>query len=76
MKRHGSPTATPPPVLGEGCLARYDPAALSDEDGADFDGAAALWQSLNPPGDASVPTADGPPGTETPDHPPVGRSGR
>ena len=37
-------TSTAPPTLGEGCLSRYDPDALSLEDGADFDGAAELWR--------------------------------
>lgn len=37
-------TAKPPPTLGEGCVRRYDPDALSDEDGTEFDGAEALWQ--------------------------------
>ncbi|EPM89858.1 hypothetical protein A249_25673, partial [Pseudomonas syringae pv. actinidiae ICMP 18804] len=37
-------TSTAPATLGEGCLSRYDPAALTPENGADFDGAAALWR--------------------------------
>ncbi|MCI8210335.1 hypothetical protein AUC61_12375 [Pseudomonas sp. S25] len=37
-------TSTAPPTLGEGCLSRYDPDALTPEDGADFDGAAELWR--------------------------------
>lgn len=39
-------TAVPPPTLGEGCVRRYDPEALSEEDGTDFEGAEALWQRL------------------------------
>lgn len=39
-------TATPPPTLGEGCVRRYDPEALSEEDGTEFEGAEALWQRL------------------------------
>ncbi|MCF5223163.1 MULTISPECIES: hypothetical protein [Pseudomonas syringae group] len=39
-------TSTAPATLGEGCLSRYDPAALTPENGADFDGAAALWREL------------------------------
>ncbi|BAP43643.1 hypothetical protein NJC40_01865 [Pseudomonas sp. 21LCFQ02] len=39
-------TASPPPVIGEGCLSRYDPDALSPEDGADFSAAAQLWRQL------------------------------
>ncbi|MGN2431805.1 hypothetical protein [Pseudomonas syringae] len=38
--------STPPATLGEGCLSRYDPAALTPENGADFDGAAELWRQL------------------------------
>ncbi|MFK7699996.1 hypothetical protein [Pseudomonas caspiana] len=37
-------TSTAPPTLGEGCLSRYDPDALTPEDGADFEGAAELWR--------------------------------
>lgn len=37
-----------PPTLGEGCLSRYDPEALTSEDGADFAGAAELWRALHP----------------------------
>ena len=40
--------ATPPPILGEGCLARYDPDALSDDDGTEFPGAEALWKQTHP----------------------------
>lgn len=29
-------TAKAPPTLGEGCVRRYDPEALSEEDGTDF----------------------------------------
>jgi len=39
-------TSSAPPTLGEGCLSRYDQDALGPEDGADFDGAAELWQQL------------------------------
>jgi hypothetical protein len=42
-------TSTPPPILGEGCLSRYDPDALSDEDGTDFPGAVELWQQTQVP---------------------------
>ena len=44
MKRPG--TATPPPTLGEGCVRRYDPDALSEDDGTDFAEAAELWRQL------------------------------
>lgn len=33
-----------PPTVGEGCVRRYDPDALSDEHGTAFDGAEDLWQ--------------------------------
>ncbi|MDG9930272.1 MULTISPECIES: hypothetical protein [unclassified Pseudomonas] len=38
--------AIPPPTLGEGCLQRYDPEALSETDGTEFPGAAELWRRL------------------------------
>ncbi|MFK0088274.1 hypothetical protein ACIQUS_13380 [Pseudomonas sp. NPDC090755] len=44
-----------PPTLGEGCLSRYDPAALGHDDGTDFPGAAELWEQLQGTSDASVP---------------------
>jgi hypothetical protein len=37
-------TSKAPPTLGEGCLSRYDPDALTSENGADFEGAAELWR--------------------------------
>lgn len=39
-------TSQAPPTLGEGCVRRYDPDALSDEDGVDFAEAAELWRQL------------------------------
>jgi hypothetical protein len=39
-------TSNPPPTLGEGCVRRYDPEALSEEDGTEFPGAAELWRKL------------------------------
>lgn len=30
--------ASPPPVLGGGCMARFDPQHLNDESGADYSG--------------------------------------
>jgi hypothetical protein len=39
-------TSKAPPTLGEGCVRRYDPEALSDEDGTDFPQAAELWRQL------------------------------
>ncbi|CAD5106007.1 hypothetical protein [Zestomonas carbonaria] len=39
-------TSSPPPTLGEGCVRRYDPEALSDENGTEFPGAAELWEEL------------------------------
>lgn len=41
-------TSSAPPTLGEGCLSRYDPDALSPEDGTDFEGAAQLWEQFKP----------------------------
>lgn len=35
-----------PATLGEGCLSRYDPQALSVDNGAEFADAAALWRQL------------------------------
>jgi hypothetical protein len=37
-----------PQTIGEGCTSRYDPDALSDEHGAEFSEAAALWRQLQP----------------------------
>jgi hypothetical protein len=39
-------TSSAPPVLGEGCTQRYDPEALSPEDGSEFADAAELWRQL------------------------------
>jgi len=39
-------TSSPPPTLGEGCVRRYDPEALSAENGTEFPGAAELWAEL------------------------------
>ncbi|PWB33375.1 hypothetical protein DCO48_10430 [Pseudomonas sp. SDI] len=50
--------ATAPPTLGEGCLSRYDPEALSSDDGTEFPGAAALWQQLSAPHQAALADAD------------------
>ncbi|WP_228533325.1 hypothetical protein [Pseudomonas sp. UFMG81] len=55
MARRNTPTASPPATRGEGCLARFDPDALSAEDGTEFPGAAELWQALNPPAADSAP---------------------
>ncbi|MEK2609231.1 hypothetical protein WLF18_08955 [Pseudomonas shirazensis] len=41
------------PTLGEGCLARFDPDAMSDEHGTEFVGAAELWRQLNPAADGA-----------------------
>ncbi|WP_280356098.1 hypothetical protein [Pseudomonas sp. BN414] len=37
-------TSNPPPTLGEGCVRRYDPDELSEENGTEFPGAAELWR--------------------------------
>lgn len=39
-------TSKAPPTLGEGCVRRYDPEALSEENGTDFPQAAELWRQL------------------------------
>ncbi|WP_178101796.1 MULTISPECIES: hypothetical protein [Pseudomonas] len=39
-------TSKAPPTLGEGCVRRFDPDALSDEDGTEFAEAAELWRQL------------------------------
>ena len=44
-------TARAPATLGEGCLSRYDPEALSAEDGTEFPGAEVLWETLHPEAD-------------------------
>jgi hypothetical protein len=38
-----------PPTLGEGCLSRYDPEALSEDDGTEFPGAVELWERTQRP---------------------------
>jgi hypothetical protein len=38
--------AKAPPIIGSGCTQRYDPEALSPEQGTEFAGAAALWAEL------------------------------
>ena len=47
-----------PQMIGEGCTRRYDPEALSEEDGAEFAEAAALWQQLQR--EAPLPAAPEP----------------
>ncbi|WP_178119271.1 hypothetical protein [Metapseudomonas lalkuanensis] len=39
-------TSTPPPTLGEGCVRRYDPDELSEENGTEFPGAVELWRKV------------------------------
>jgi hypothetical protein len=39
-------TSRPPATLGEGCISRYDPDALSRDNGTEFTGAAELWRLL------------------------------
>jgi hypothetical protein len=51
-------TSSPPATLGEGCISRYDPDALNSDNGAEFTGAAALWQQLQA---AQLQDADGAP---------------
>lgn len=39
-------TVQPLPTLGEGCLSRFDPDALNDQQGADFSAAAQFCREL------------------------------
>ncbi|WP_017906021.1 hypothetical protein [Pseudomonas asplenii] len=48
-------TSKAPPTLGEGCLSRYDPEAMSSEDGTEFPGAAELWRRLRETPEADKP---------------------
>nr|WP_225915515.1 hypothetical protein [Pseudomonas promysalinigenes] len=73
-RSRNSPTASPPPTLGEGCLARYDPQALSEEDGTEFPGAEQLWRQLNPPDASSAPAEGVPPSRRIPARPPADKS--
>jgi hypothetical protein len=76
-------TASPPPTLGEGCLARYDLDALGPQAGTDFPGAELLWQQLQQAsGLAQQPAQQRPadqgdedrhPGAAAPPRPPTGR---
>jgi hypothetical protein len=38
--------AKAPPIIGSGCTQRYDPQALSSDQGTEFADAAALWARL------------------------------
>ncbi|MGE6322439.1 hypothetical protein ACQKEF_19570 [Pseudomonas oryzihabitans] len=58
-------TAAPPPRLGEGCLARYDLQAMTEEGGADFSAAAALWQQLQARQEHEDAAADAPDSGDT-----------
>ncbi|WP_313519997.1 hypothetical protein [Pseudomonas sp.] len=52
-------TSKAPPTIGEGCVRRYDPDALSSEDGTDFPDAQALWERLNEAGEGDpAPASD------------------
>ncbi len=44
-------TSTAPATLGEGCLSRYDPDAMDEETGTEFEEAARLWDELHPEAD-------------------------
>lgn len=52
-------TSRAPATLGEGCLSRYDPNALSDGDGTDFPDAARLWEQLQQASSDGLEAADG-----------------
>ncbi|MBV4476386.1 hypothetical protein [Pseudomonas botevensis] len=41
-------TSRAPATLGEGCLSRYDPQDMDEEDGTEFPGAAELWEKVKP----------------------------
>jgi len=45
-------TSKAPATLGEGCLSRYDPEELGQEDGTEFPDAAELWKQTHPQDDA------------------------
>lgn len=76
MATRNKPTASAPPTLGEGCLSRYDPESLSDQDGTDFPDAAELWRQLNPPDAASAPAAGAPAARQTPARPPADKNSK
>ncbi|WP_425916559.1 hypothetical protein [Pseudomonas sp. GWSMS-1] len=49
-------TSSAPPVLGEGCTQRYDPQALTPENGTEFADAAELWRQLQQDEQSKSPT--------------------
>ncbi|WP_324733412.1 hypothetical protein [Pseudomonas paeninsulae] len=51
-------TSQPPPTLGEGCVRRYDPDALSPQSGTEFADAAELWRKLQEPAGEQLEPAD------------------
>ena len=51
-------TSRAPATVGEGCLSRYDPEALSVEDGTDFPDAARLWEQLQQASSDRLEAAD------------------
>ena len=57
-------TSRAPATLGEGCLSRYGPEALSGEDGTDFPDAARLWEQLQQASSNRLEAADGQSDTE------------
>ncbi|MEE4308270.1 hypothetical protein V2J60_15795 [Pseudomonas alliivorans] len=48
-------TSKAPATLGEGCLSRYDPDALTPENGTEFEGAAELWRELQQDAEKPIP---------------------
>ena len=46
--------STAPATLGEGCLSRYDPDAMDEETGTEFEEAARLWDELHPEPDTQA----------------------
>ena len=47
-----------PQMIGEGCTRRYDPDVLTEENGAEFAEAAALWQQLQSTSEPPPATPD------------------
>lgn len=51
-------TSQPPQTLGEGCVRRYDPDALSPQSGTEFADAAELWRKLQEQAGEQLESAD------------------
>jgi hypothetical protein len=55
-RNRGAATGTP--TIGEGCLRRFDPDAVTSEQGADFTAAAELWKTWQTQSQADSPPAE------------------